>query len=59
MAAGPGRGWKSRVMTRTASSEQVRQPIYTEGLEQWRHYEAHLGPLKEALGPVLERYRVE
>ncbi len=40
---------------RTASSEQVRQPIYTEGLEQWRHYERWLGPLREALGPLAER----
>jgi tetratricopeptide (TPR) repeat protein len=41
---------------RTASSEQVRQPIYREGIEQWRHYEEWLGPLKVALGPVLEVY---
>ena len=41
---------------RTASSEQVRRPIYREGVEQWRHYEAWLAPLKEALGPVLEAY---
>lgn len=41
---------------RTASSEQVRQPIYREGVEQWRHYEAWLDPLKEALGTVLEVY---
>ncbi len=41
---------------RTASSEQVRQPIYREGLEQWRHYEDFLGPLREALGPILETY---
>jgi tetratricopeptide (TPR) repeat protein len=41
---------------RTASSEQVRQPIYTGGVEHWRHYEPWLGPLKEALGPVLEAY---
>ena len=34
---------------RTASSEQVRQPIYREGLEQWRHFEPWLGPLKAAL----------
>ncbi len=40
---------------RTASSEQVRRPIYTEGLEQWRHYEPWLGPLREALGPLAER----
>ncbi|MEH6696344.1 MAG: sulfotransferase [Hyphomonas sp.] len=38
---------------RTASSEQVRQPINKAGLEQWRPYEAHMGPLKAALGPDL------
>jgi tetratricopeptide (TPR) repeat protein len=42
---------------RTASSEQVRQPIFREGLDQWRHYEAWLGPLREALGDALVRYR--
>lgn len=41
---------------RTASSEQVRQPIFREGLNQWRHYAQWLGPLKEALGPVLSEY---
>jgi tetratricopeptide (TPR) repeat protein len=41
---------------RTASSEQVRRPINREGMDQWRAYEAHLGPLKEALGPVLDAY---
>jgi tetratricopeptide (TPR) repeat protein len=35
---------------RTASSEQVRQPIFREGVDQWRHYEPWLGPLKAALG---------
>jgi len=34
---------------RTPSSEQVRQPIYQSGLEQWCNYEAHLGPLKKVL----------
>ncbi|MGH8300425.1 MAG: sulfotransferase, partial [Steroidobacteraceae bacterium] len=42
---------------RTASSEQVRQPIYREGLEQWRHYERWLGPLREALGDAVHSYR--
>jgi hypothetical protein len=42
---------------RTASSEQVRQPIYREGLEQWRHYEPWLGELKEKLGDAVVRYR--
>jgi tetratricopeptide (TPR) repeat protein len=40
----------------TPSSEQVRRPIFTEGLEQWRRFEPWLGPLKEALGPVLDAY---
>lgn len=41
---------------RTASSEQVRRPIFREGLDHWRHYEPWLDPLKEALGPVLRDY---
>lgn len=41
---------------RTASSEQVRQPIYREGVDHWRHYEPWLSPLKSALGPVLDAY---
>jgi predicted Zn-dependent protease len=41
---------------RTASSEQVRQPIFQEGLDHWRHYEPWLGPLKQTLGPVLGAY---
>ena len=42
---------------RTPSAEQVRQPIYREGLEQWRNYETWLTPLKEALGPALWSYQ--
>jgi tetratricopeptide (TPR) repeat protein len=41
----------------TASSEQVRRPIFREGLDQWRHYEAWLDPLHDALGDALVRYR--
>ncbi len=41
---------------RTASSEQVRRPIYREGVDHWRHYAAWLGPLVSALGPVLGSY---
>jgi tetratricopeptide (TPR) repeat protein len=40
---------------RTPSSEQVRQPIYDSGLEQWRNFEAWLQPLQEALGANSER----
>jgi hypothetical protein len=35
---------------RTASSEQVRQPITRAGQEQWRPFEPYLAPLKAALG---------
>ncbi len=41
---------------RTASSEQVRQPIFRDSVEQWRNYERWLGPLVTALGPVLDCY---
>jgi predicted Zn-dependent protease len=41
---------------RTASSEQVRQPIYREGIGHWRHFERWLGPLKAALGPMPDAY---
>ncbi len=41
---------------RTASSEQVRKPIFREGLDQWRNFDPWLDPLKSALGDVLERY---
>lgn len=45
---------------RTPSSEQVRQPIFTDSLEQWRNFEPWLEPLFDALGTeVLERYPVE
>lgn len=40
---------------RTASSEQVRQPIYTDAIGHWRHYERHLGPLIEVLAPLLHQ----
>ena len=43
----------------TASSEQVRQPINREGLDQWKKYEPWLEPLKAALGDALNRYRDE
>ena len=41
---------------RTASSEQVRQPIYNSGVGAWEPFSQWLDPLREALGPVLERY---
>lgn len=37
---------------RTLSRWQVRQPIYTTSVKRWKRYDAHLGPLKEALGDL-------
>jgi tetratricopeptide (TPR) repeat protein len=48
---------KTRRSVRTPSSEQVRQPIYRDGLEQWTKFETWLQPLKDALGDALVRYR--
>lgn len=51
---------KTKRSIRTPSAEQVRQPIYKSGLEQWRNFDAWLNPLKDALGPqVLERYPID
>jgi tetratricopeptide (TPR) repeat protein len=41
---------KTERSVRTASSEQVRRPIFKDGLDQWRHFEPWLGPLSQALG---------
>ena len=43
---------KTERTVHSASSEQVRRPINREGVDQWRHYEPWLGPLKEALGSL-------
>jgi tetratricopeptide (TPR) repeat protein len=48
---------ENRRSVRTASSEQVRQAIYRDGLEQWKNFEPWLGPLRDALGDALDRYR--
>ncbi|HET6535784.1 MAG TPA: sulfotransferase, partial [Sphingomicrobium sp.] len=47
---------KTERAVRTASSEQVRRPIYRDATDEWRGYEAHLGPLEAALGNVAEVY---
>jgi tetratricopeptide (TPR) repeat protein len=49
--------YKTRRSVRTPSSEQVRQPIFRDGLDQWRHFEPFLGPLKTVLGDALTAYR--
>ena len=51
------RFYETERAVRTASSEQVRRPIYREGLDQWRKFEAWLEPLKTALGPALDTWR--
>jgi tetratricopeptide (TPR) repeat protein len=48
--------YRTERAVRTASSEQVRRPIYRDAAEEWRLYEPHIGPLKAALGPVLDAY---
>jgi tetratricopeptide (TPR) repeat protein len=47
--------YKTERSVRTASSEQVRQPIFREGLDQWRHFEPWLDTLKDALGDLVPR----
>jgi tetratricopeptide (TPR) repeat protein len=42
---------------RTPSSEQVRQPIFREGLDQWRPFEPWLGDLRDVLGDAVTAYR--
>ena len=48
---------ETRRSVRTASSEQVRQAIYRDGLDQWKHFEPWLEPLQRALGDALQSYR--
>lgn len=48
--------WENKRAVRTASSEQVRRPIYRDGLEQWMNYAPWLEPLREALGPVTDAF---
>ena len=47
--------YKTARSVRTISAEQVRRPIYRDGLDQWRHFEPWLGPLKVALAPLSAR----
>ena len=46
------RFYETRRAVQTVSSEQVRRPIFAEGLDQWRNFEPWLGPLKERLGEL-------
>jgi len=47
------RFYENERAVRTASSEQVRSPIYRQGVDHWRNYEPWLEPLRQALGPAL------
>ena len=48
--------YKTDRSVRTASSEQVRKPIYTKSVHFWRNHQKNLGELIEVLEPVLPRY---
>jgi len=47
---------ETRRIVHTASSEQVRQPLYASGIDQWRHFEPWLGSLKAVLGELIDDY---
>ena len=48
--------WQNDRAVRTASSEQVRRPIFTDAVDHWRHYETMLAPLFAVLGPIADCY---
>ena len=50
------RFYETERAVRTASSEQVRQPLYSDAVDHWQNYEPWLAPLKDALGDVLDFY---
>jgi predicted Zn-dependent protease len=47
---------ENRRVAQTISSEQVRLPIYKDGLQQWQNFEPWLGLLKSALGRAAGEY---
>jgi tetratricopeptide (TPR) repeat protein len=47
---------ETRRPVRTASAEQVRQPLYSSGVGYWRHFERQLEPLRQTLGECLQRF---
>ncbi|MBN8431293.1 sulfotransferase [Microbulbifer salipaludis] len=49
------RFYENQRAVKTASSEQVRQPIYRSALGLWKRYEAHLGMWQEELAEVIEQ----
>ena len=51
------RYWETERAVKTPSSEQVRQPIFKSGMENWQKFDTHLDKLREALQETLECYR--
>lgn len=45
---------RTRRLVKTPSASQVRQPIYSSSVEQWKHYERHLEPLISNLAVVTD-----
>ncbi len=54
--AGCLRFYENERAVKTASAQQVRQPIFREGVDHWRNFEPWLGPLQAVLGRVLSTY---
>tara|TARA_B100001105_G_scaffold33635_1_gene23499 strand:- start:76 stop:711 length:636 start_codon:yes stop_codon:yes gene_type:complete len=50
--------YETKRAVKTASSEQVRQPIYKQSVQLWRHYEKYLDQLKQGLSPLKERFNI-
>ena len=50
--------YETKRAVKTASSEQVRQPIYKQSVQLWQHYEEYLDQLKLGLSPIKERFNV-
>jgi LPS sulfotransferase NodH len=48
--------WQNDRAVRTASAEQVRQPIFTDAIDHWQRFDQELGPLRDALGPVIDAW---
>ena len=50
--------YNTKRAVKTASSEQVRQPIYKKGLNHWKNFEEDLLILKKSLEPIKERFEL-
>jgi len=52
------RFYESQRAVKTASSEQVRQPIYNQSINLWKNYEPFLDDLKQGLLPIKDRFQI-